>query len=422
MIKKQITKSYYHKINIEKSGLTAISISARCKSKKQLDSNTDEDLRVELDGVYFRENFPQKNIQQFNIPKAFNGSKLNGLKKTVTILVVLNKGEHVLSLIPKNSAFLESIEIQELSGAQDVEFKIEDQAEDGNNRPWHTFVIIDLPLNELSTDITVKKRFWDSDDVKIILNDKIKKNMGGGKYKFWYFVGGVLSWAVAIIKGRSQRNEVSFRENLDTGIHYLEFWADRMPVLHSVKLTLRYTETKSEKRATKLIQEYKHIIKQSAKEFGVDAIIIGAVIYQEQSTNVNFIDTLSDYIGGLLYVNTSIGIGQVRVKTAESLEKIYSELKISCEESSLIDCNMLRVECLKIPLLNIRYVATKIKFSQDRWERAGFDIKNKPEILGTLYNIEDINNPVEPRNNPEPNEFGEGVKKNFNKVKELLDL
>ncbi|TRZ77205.1 hypothetical protein D4R87_03210 [bacterium] len=420
MITKEITEKYQHKINITKSGLVAISISARCKSKKQLKSNTDEDLRIEIDGVYFRENFPQKNIQRFNIPVAFNGTKLKGLKKTIIILVVLDKGEHVLNLIPKNSAYLESIKIQEFA-TQDVEFILEDQAEDGNNRPWYTFVLVDLPLSKLSTDVTVQKRFWDSDDVKIIVNDKIKKNISGGKYKFWYFVGGILGWVTSFVKGKSQRQKISFRGNLDDGVHYLEFWADRMPILHNVKLNLKYTETRAEKRAIELIREYVDIIKRSAKKFDVDATMVGAVIYQEQSTNVNFVDTLIDYVGGLLGINTSIGIGQVRVKTAESLEKIYQELKISCDDNKLIDCNSLRVECLKMPLLNIRYVAAKIKFSQDRWEKAGININNRSEIVGTLYNIEDVDKPIEPHLNPEANDFGDGVGQNFNKIKEIFN-
>ena len=210
-MQKQITKEYQHKINTTRSGLVAISISARCKSKKQLKSNTDEDLRIEIDSVYFRENPPQKNIQKFNIPVAFNGTELKGLRKTVVILAVLNEGEHTLSLIPKSSAYI------------------------------------------------------------------------------------------------------------------------------------------------------------------------------------------------------------------ESLEKIYQELKISCEDSKLIDCNSLRVESLKIPLLNVRYVAAKIKFSQERWEKAGININNRPEIVGTLYNIEDVDKPIEPHVNPRANSFGKGVEKNFNKIKEIFN-
>ncbi|MDP3015158.1 MAG: hypothetical protein Q8N28_01970 [bacterium] len=387
--KKNITETYQHTIYTSKTGLVAIFISARCKSKKQTQSHVDEDLRIEINGLRFREIPPKKNIQLFNIPSAFNGSESKGLKKTVVFLTVLEKGEHAISLIPRNSAFIEEIKVQELTGIQDIEFKIENQAEDGDRRPWYTFVLVDLPLSYLFAEITIERRFWDSDDVKIIVNGRVKKNIRGGKYKFWYLIGGLLTWTTLGKKGESKRIKIEFDESLDTGVHYLEFWADRMPVLHEVRLSLKYLETKVEKRAANIIQNYASIIKNAANKFNIDSVMVGAVIYQEQATNVNFIDTLTDYIGGLLHLNTSIGIGQIRVKTAEHLEKYYPELDSCCQNTWFIDYNMVRVERLKDPLTNIRYVAAKIH--------------------------------LEPHAYPEANEFGKGVEKNYDKVKKLLD-
>ena len=103
-INKRITDTYCRTFAVEKSGLVAISVSARCQSKKQLKSNTDEDLRVEINRAPFRELPPEKNIQQFNLPCTFNGSQLRGLKKTVTFLTVLEKGEHEIRLIPKRKS------------------------------------------------------------------------------------------------------------------------------------------------------------------------------------------------------------------------------------------------------------------------------------------------------------------------------
>ena len=422
IINKKITKEYKHDINISKSGLVAIFISARCKSKKQINANLDEDLRVEINNAVFREIPPQKNIQLYNIPSAFNGSKLKGAKKTVVFLTVLEKGKNIINLVPKNNAFIEKIKVQELTGIQDAEFKIEEKGEDGNNVPWYTFVLMNLPLSELSINATVDKRFFDSDDIKIIVNGKIKKNIKGGKYKFWYLAGGLFGLLKWIKKGASQMEEANFNEFLDIGVHYIEFWRDRMPTLHKVGLSLRYTETKAEKRATNLIKNYAPAIKDVAREFKVDPVIVASVIYQEQATNVNFIDKLTDYIGGLLGINTSIGIGQVRIDTAKALEKYYPNLNPFYKERGFANSNIVRVERLKDPLTNIRYVAAKIKFSQAGWAQAGFDIQNKPEILGTLYNIEDVFIPVKPHASPKANDFGKGVKNNYNKIKKILGL
>jgi hypothetical protein len=150
--------------------------------------------------------------------------------------------------------------------------------------------------------------------------------------------------------------------------------------------------------------------------------VVGTVLYQEQATNVNFTDTLTDYIGGLLYLNTSIGIGQVRVNTARDLENIYPALYPGKDDSLTINDTFIRVERLKDPYTNIRYVAAKLHFSEVRWKKEGFDIGGKPEILGTLYNIEDLNNPVEPHAAPQTNDFGAGVKENYEKVRRLLRL
>jgi hypothetical protein len=192
--------------------------------------------------------------------------------------------------------------------------------------------------------------------------------------------------------------------------------------LHSVSFDLTYAETKAEIRAANLIKIYSEFIKQAAREFEIYPVMIGAVIYQEQATNFNFIDVLADDIGGILHLNTSIGVGQVRVNTAEALENLYDKLKLPVEKSLFKDLTPVRAELLKDPEANIRYVAAKINFNQNRWAKAGYNISNKPEIIGTLYNLEDIDNPISPHQNPEANEFGKGVKQNFYKVKTLLGL
>lgn len=404
---KKISEKFNYNFEISKSGLHAIFVSARCKS--------DEDLRVEIDGQYFREIPPEKNIQLFDVPPAFNGAQLLGLKKTVVFLSVLEESKHAINLIPQNSAFVEEIEIQELSSTQDLKIEIQNQAEDGDRRPWILFVLIDLPLKYLTANVTAKWRFRDSDEVKLVIDGKIQKNTFSLFRRNWLWSGSIFK---KLFQKETQTQTIE--SNLSQGTHYIEFWADRTPILNAIKLNLNYSETKSEIQAGNLIRDYSLIIKNAAVEFGVDPTMVGAVIYQEQATNVNFIDTLTDYIGGLLRINTSVGIGQVRVKTAEQLEKYYSSL-LPRQDNLFLNDNVIRVAKLKDPLNNIRYVAAKLNFSQERWKNAGFDIQNRSEILGTLYNIEDVANPIEPHYDPETNEFGRGVKENYNKVKTLLD-
>lgn len=76
---KKIHKPYNHSFVIQKSGLVGIFLSSRCKSKQQLNARFDENLRIEIDALRFREILPDKYVQLFNVPAACNGATLKGL-------------------------------------------------------------------------------------------------------------------------------------------------------------------------------------------------------------------------------------------------------------------------------------------------------------------------------------------------------
>ncbi|PIP67410.1 MAG: hypothetical protein COV79_05380 [Parcubacteria group bacterium CG11_big_fil_rev_8_21_14_0_20_41_14] len=417
-IKRKIIAPYIHAFEIEKSGLVAISVSARCKSKEQIKSNTDEDLRVEINHAPLRELLPEKNIQQFNIPCAFNGSKLRGLKKTVVFLTVLEKGGHEIILIPNNSAFVEEIQVQSYPGNQNPQIEVNEQAEDGDRRPWHNFVIIDLPLKSGSIKAGVQYYKYDSDDIKLIVDGHVYTREDSRLHKFWLWAGSLL--------GKTPKRvvvEKEFETHLLPNTHYIEMHADKTPILHDVQLDFSENETNAQVRARRIIKENVGIIKTAAKEFEVDPVMVAGVIHQEQSTNFNFRDKLTDYIGGLAGIDTSIGIGQVKVSTAEELEQKFNKLNPIINDKKVINTRAMRVEFLKDPLMNVRYVATKIKFDQDRWRDAGFDISSKPEILATLYNIDSVKEPEKkPHINPDSNDFGKGVALNYNIIKGWLKI
>lgn len=73
-------------------------------------------------------------------------------------------------------------------------------------------------------------------------------------------------------------------------------------------------------KATKIIVKYRKEIKAAGKKYSVDPVIVGGCIYAEQKRNVNFVDTLTDWVGFYGVLDTSIGIGQVKVSTAIMLE------------------------------------------------------------------------------------------------------
>ena len=332
---------------------------------------------------------------------------------------MLEKGEHTIALIPRRSAFVEEVRVRSLSGNQRPTISVEEKAEDGNRRPWYSFVLVDLPLKRVSVKAGIQYRWPDSDDIKLIIDGEAYEQEESTLHRFWIFAGSLLRKALRA----SADMEKTFEVNLLPGTHYVELYADKTPVLHDVQLDISESESKAQIRARRIIEEHAGSIKTAAEEFDVDPVIVAGVIYQEQSTNVNFVDTLADYIGGLLFVNTSIGIGQVRVQTAEELEYKYPQLHPIVKSDHVIQSNAVRVEFLKDPLMNIRYVAAKIAFDQERWKEAGFDISDRPDILGTLYNIEDVKNPKkEPHANPDSNDFGKGVAENYDAIKRWLGI
>ncbi|MBU0973985.1 MAG: lytic transglycosylase domain-containing protein [Proteobacteria bacterium] len=389
-MKKNITKPYKYTFQVSKSGLAGIFVSARCKAKGQDGLDNDEDLRVKINGLSFRENSPQKNIQKFNIPPAFNGSKLKGLKKKIIFLTVLKEGENAIDLIPQNSAFVESIEIEELSDIQNLNLSLDEKAEDGDRRPWVTLVLVDLPLKTLSVEVTIQKRLWDSDDVKIIIDGNVKNNVKEKRQRFWYLAGGVLGWALWKIMGKKKKIEVEFDENLNQGIHYIEFWADRMPILHNIKLDLGIEMDFSLK--AKVFWDYSHLREEPNTESKVLIEKIG------EGTEV---EILEKAVKGERYRNPSndslLSTNRWhKVKYENQIGYIYSlALEIEGEDKKAIQRKVARIAeeldvkpemVLALSQCESNFFPYTVSFDEDRPEVA-FGVMQLSEIL-----LKDLNN------------------------------
>lgn len=79
-------------------------------------------------------------------------------------------------------------------------------------------------------------------------------------------------------------------------------------------------EYEYESEAGNKIKNNAQNIIDAANHYGVDPRIVAGVIYAEQSINVNFKDTLTNWLA-FYGVNTSVGLGQVRMSIANSLEE-----------------------------------------------------------------------------------------------------
>ncbi len=222
---------------IEFSSLSSyhlIVITARTKGEKQLGgfSTDDEDLTVQIDG----KNFPKlsNNNDLIDSPAAFSGGRLHNLAKTVYFITYLQGKDHKLILNadnPPGTATFEKLEIYTLDSADRLILEPKIQAEDGDRRSWITFVFDNLPLQSVTSTVTYSRRVRDSDDVKIIIDGKIQDNiLRNIKHFLWRFVGSLLS------KDSSLTEAETFAVNFSSGLHYIEFWADRMPVLNKLNI------------------------------------------------------------------------------------------------------------------------------------------------------------------------------------------
>lgn len=222
------------KFKIRVSGLYAISITARCDKK--------EDLRIEVDDQFFREIPPEKNIQKFDVPPAWNGAKLMGQSQTNIFLLQLDKGEHVIDFIPERRAKIEKFSYWQIEDSTHIGFNLDQQAQEGDKRPWFTFALVDLPLKSIKAEVTVNWHYFDGDDVKLITDNQVEKNQSSRLWRNWVWH----ATPKQLLSGPKREQKV-ITKDLPKGIHYIEFWADNTPTLHRIILNLGNLESESAK-------------------------------------------------------------------------------------------------------------------------------------------------------------------------------
>lgn len=290
---RKIVKPERINFTLETAGIYLIEVSARAQSEKQLGTTDDEDLRIEIDNRKFP--FLGNADKYFDSPASFSGGTLHGRKKTIFFVIWLPKGKHVVSLIPDTAATLLEINVEQISEDSTIDtlqLPLQTQAEDGDRRPWLTFVLVDCSLSEFRVELTLHRRFLDSDDVKIITDGFIKRNNQSKLRKFWYFIA-------SLLKGEHQTE--SFPVHLPSGLHYIEFWADRMPVLEKITFS---------NLAFKMPITIQEKIEYGAKQFGFDPTMILRLVKRESQFNPHAISPAG-----------AKGLFQLTDRTVKQIEK-----------------------------------------------------------------------------------------------------
>lgn len=168
------------------------------------------------------------------------------------------------------------------------------------------------------------------------------------------------------------------------------------------------------------IVERKSMVLEASKLFDVNPKYLAAIIYTERTKNYDWTDEAFDEVIARVGQNSSIGFSQVKIKTAYFIEKQLTDStsKFYCGKKYENILELSRspfklIEKLKVDSLNILYAAAYLRLIQTFWSESGYSIDDKPEIIGSLYQLGLFHSEGkvrEPHFYPRSNEFGEKVK------------
>jgi len=333
-LNKTIETKFVYNFDVLEQGLYLIEIIASARSWWQnlIGFNSffnDDDLAVKIDNV----EFPKLNNRRglFDGEAAWNGNNLKGLSKTDVIIVNLSKGNHALNFLADQSPIVKSVNIFKNEKEKVTYAPTENNpSQGGNRRQWMTIVLANLSLKNISIKATATKKEFDDEDIKIIIDGKIKTNNDTKWHKNWYWCGRIL---------RGQEKDFSQDLNFPKGLHYIELWADKTPEIKNLMINLGKDDQKPEEKnpeyIIKQVQDlYREIGQEiefskvpsplevfnkydketgvASNEFSIEPAILKATIAQESSFG-NVIGHDYRYIGesGLMGLEKKNSIAQL---------------------------------------------------------------------------------------------------------------
>ena len=148
----------------------------------------------------------------------------------------------------------------------------------------------------------------------------------------------------------------------------------------------------------------KHLIDSAACQTGVEPRLIVAVLVGEQIRLFNSSrEAYKKWIGPLKILSVestfSLGVTGIKIPTAQTIEKNLkdstSAFYLGKKYKNLLDFQTKdvtqerfnRLTSYKNHYYSYLYAALNVKQIKQQWERSGFPISDRPEILATLYNI-----------------------------------
>lgn len=234
-LKKKVTKNFSYPFTVEKAGIYAIVVGARAKNwiqntTKFISFFRDDNLTIKINEISFPNLSNKKEI--FNGEGAWNGNKLNGLQQINLIVVSLKKGEQNLYFLASGSPTVEFVEIYKIEGNDFIIQPTEKYGvEDGNRRPCFKILTADVGVKTIFAKASAgANKGKDDDDLQLKIDGVMVENKTLKAHKYWY-------WCGRVLKGESKIFEKDLK--FESGVHYLEFWADGTPNLQEIKLVIK---------------------------------------------------------------------------------------------------------------------------------------------------------------------------------------
>ena len=151
----------------------------------------------------------------------------------------------------------------------------------------------------------------------------------------------------------------------------------------------------------------------AAKTFGIDPYFLGALLIDEIARLKPF-EEITDALGPyVLGTDTTVGVAQVRISTANSLIK-KGAYNPNPEDAKLPFKKLTHFDCIHLfnyliqPKHNIFFAAAFIRSLINEWNKK-IDLVKRPEIIATLYH----RGYVAPHSDPAPNERGNQIAEEF---------
>ncbi len=169
----------------------------------------------------------------------------------------------------------------------------------------------------------------------------------------------------------------------------------------------------TEDRVIAQLQPHRDLILMAGEHFGIDSIILGAIIIDEIARMLPLEDVIEKILLDALNWNSSVGIAQVTLETARGLIRIGyynpnpNDPKLSEGRINKVSKEYLYDYVVK-PKHSVFFAAARIREVIDQWLPV-IDLSHRPEIIGTLYSQP----PRKPNKNPGPSDRGTQIHEEF---------